>query len=520
MSSSAVGWAVCLLAISSGLTLADEVVFQEDFTHRPAAEPVFTKTYGDEPKSVDQNAVTADEGEDGKPGAALRLTFAGKGEHSLSYWVYTLAEPLPLVDGLTRIEVRLRTNVRVALKVGMSPYGFIYHAGGVPAADGWQTLAMDRVAGELHDWVRRGQRDPRLGYVSSIILAIQDTSDTSADIRVARVTILAADGTRAALADEVLRRRAACVRLAAMSMLWSDEERTLSKVLEWLGIAKHMGADLAVLPQECVAGPGEPIPGPTSQAIAARAKQLGIWVVGNLRETADGRTYVTSFLVNRAGEVVGTYRKSHKLPDEDMDLGDALPVFRTELGTIAMKIGTDRHFAEIDHCYAVQGAQILCWSQRPEPLEDEQLQDRPVPGMATDYGMTYVCSRYASAKPGWITNMYPTYPGRPIGRAFVVDANGSRVASTRHTGGGVALATIPVGRLGFGRPRPSVSGFKLLGQPNTVPRRPAYAKRVIRVGMIDSGVPIRTLLERLDACGREGCDIVCTYEMVWIAVGP
>lgn len=501
------------LLLGAGLAAADETVYLEDFTGFAPERAPFAQTWGDDPASVETNAVV-----DGA--ARLRLVFTGRGEKGLSYWTYSLRQPLPLVDGLKRIEVELKTSARVLLKVGMSPFGFIYHSGGVGPSDEFQVLAMDDVSAELQKWVRGGERDPAHGYLSSIILAIQDTTDATVDLTVRRLAVVAADGTGDRLEEEALRREAAAVRVATVSMKWSPEERTVERVVRWIHIARHLGADIVALPQECVATAGEPVPGPISEALAAAARECGLGVVANYRERADGKTYVTSLLFNRHGELVGRYRKSHKLPDEDMDLGDELPVFRTELGTVAMKIGTDRHFLEIDHCYAVQGAGLVFWAQMPEPVEDEHLQDRPIPGTARDYGLTYVCSRYASAEPGWLTQWYPTYPGRPIGRSWVINREGQRIACTPQQGGGVAVATIPVKMLGAGRGRPSVPGFRLLWEDHPMPPRPAYAKRLVRVAAIENHLGIEPLLERLDECGRMACDIVCTYEFVWISGGP
>ncbi len=511
-------------ALLVGAAAADEVVFEEAFTYHPSATPPFQQIYGDVPEAIEANGIASGVGSRGQAAARLKLRFAAdkaKKDKGLSYWAFTLPEPLPLVDGLQQAQVTLRTNAPVSLKLGLDPFGFIYHsaATATPAA-AVQMLAQDKLAAELQGWCRKGDKDPRQGSLGRLILAIATPQVTDVEIVIERLAVTAADGTRSTINSERLRRRAAAVKIATVSLLWSDKERTVPKVLEAMAIAAQLGADVVALPQECVATVGEPIPGPITRAIAEQAKALRVNVVGNLREVADGRTYVTSFWLNREGALLGKYRKSHKLPDEDMALGEALPVLNTDVGKVAMKIGTDRHFPEIDHCYAAQGAQMLFWAQMPEPVEDEHLQDRPVPGMAYDYRMTYVCSRYASAQPGYITNFLPTYLGRPIGRSYVVNPEGVRVASTGRVGGGVALATVPVSQVGGGRAPTRIAGFKLLCDDQPMRPKPAYAKRQIRVAAIDSHLDIAKLEARLDELGRFGCDIVCTYEFVWIAGGP
>jgi predicted amidohydrolase len=309
------------------------------------------------------------------------------------------------------------------------------------------------------------------------------------------------------------------VRVSVVAQRWCDEDRTLEAVLAKIDEAARDGADLVALPQECVKTPGEPLPGPISNALAERARQHHLYVIGNIREKDGGKTFVTSFLCDRQGHLVGKYRKSHKMPDEDMDLGDELPVFPTDFGPIAMRIGTDRFFPDIDHVYTAKGARIIFWAQMPEPVEDEYSQDFPSAGRAADYQVFIACSRYAAGKPGYLTNMYPPYCGFPIGRAYVIDREGNRIASTPRTGGGVATATIPVEQLQPGRGPNPHPAFAVLTAPVQLPEKKQYAKRRIRVTIIEAHLGLEDLLRKLDEAGKIGSDIVCLYEFVWITGG-
>lgn len=328
---------------------------------------------------------------------------------------------------------------------------------------------------------------------------------------VVAVLIVAVAGDRAGAAPGLL-------RLSVVSELFTDQGRALPAVEKLLDEAAAQGADMVLLPQECLVTAGEPIPGPLSHALAAKAKQHKMYVVGNLRESDAGRTHITSFLLDRSGNLVGKYRKSHKLPDENFDLGDQLPVFATEYGPVAMRIGTDRCFPEIDLVYAARGAKLVLWSQMPEPVEDEYLQDFPIQGRASDFRLTYACARYMHGGKGWITNFCPPYRGCPIGRSYVIDSQGERIASTPRAAS-VATAVIPVDRLSVGR-SPSLSkAFAPITDPVKIPAPMAAKKRKIRVSLIEAHLGIDALLTRLDEAGRLGSDIACTYELVWIA-GP
>ena len=307
------------------------------------------------------------------------------------------------------------------------------------------------------------------------------------------------------------------VRVSVVSQLWRDDDRTVEAVRKYVQAAADQSADIIVLPAECVRTDGEPIPGPISQALASEAARLKLYVIGTIREKDGGRTYLTSFLLGREGKLIGKYRKSHRMPDEEIDLGDELPVFATDFGPVAMRIGTDRFFPEIDHVYCVRQARMIFWAQAPEPVEDEFSQDMPVAGRAADYNMHFACSRYASGrKDGYITNFYPPYCGMPIGRSYVVNREGQRIASTPRAGG-VATATIPLSQLQGGRGPVAGRAFAATTQPAIAPARTAYTKRRVRVTVIEGHLPIDQFIERLEEAGRLGSDIVCSYEFVWIS---
>jgi len=311
---------------------------------------------------------------------------------------------------------------------------------------------------------------------------------------------------------------AEALRLSVVSQVWNPQGRTLQAVRSHLEAAAAQGADLVLLPQECVDTPGEPVPGPITEALCQSAARHRMYVVANLRERDGTKTFLTSVLIDRQGKLVGKYRKSHKMPDETLDLGDELPVFDTEFGPLAMRVGTDRFFPEVDLVYAARGARIILWSQAPEPVEDEHAQDFPSQGRAADFNVYIACARYAYQGPGWITNFYPPYCGCPLGRSYVIDREGQRVASTPRTGG-VATAVIPRANLGPGRSPNRSPAFAAITAPVRLPPARAWSKRRVRITAIEAHLPIEELLARLDEAGRLQTDIACTYEYVWIA-GP
>ncbi|MDD5521783.1 MAG: carbon-nitrogen hydrolase family protein [Kiritimatiellae bacterium] len=311
------------------------------------------------------------------------------------------------------------------------------------------------------------------------------------------------------------------VHVAAISMIWDEGYRTFDHAVAALDEAGVQKADLACLPQECVEQQPETIPGPTSKAIAQKAAQYGMYVIGNLRECEGGKIYVTSFLCSRKGEIVGKYRKSHKLPYEnDITLGNDLPVFTTDFGAIGMKIGTDQYFPEIDKVLRARGASLIVWSTSPFPVRDEYQASLLLQGRAIQYGGYRVVAQYAGKEGyGGYKDSFAWTASWPLGRAQIFAPDGHTIADAGHKGG-VVIATIPKAKLG-GSPHdggyPADPKFALITAselPSPQPRTPGM-KRIIRTAVIECDTNIESLIRKLDDCGKQGCDIACLWEYVW-----
>ncbi|NPV45707.1 MAG: carbon-nitrogen hydrolase family protein [Armatimonadetes bacterium] len=497
-------------------SLADERVVHLSFDGLSASYSL-PKTYGDDPEVL-VNAVEPEAGREG-PGMHLRLRYGPETPARLSYYHVNLSPPIPILPELREASVWVRSNVPISIKVAISPFGFIYHGPGVGASQQWQQLRLPNLHEELRNWCEVGHRRAEEAFITSLIVAVTTAPETTADITLDDVVVTAEEGTSARLADEARRRRFARVRASVVTLPLSDEGRSLPYVLDRLDEAGTQGSDIVCLPMECIQTDGETIPGPLSETLAAKAKQYGMYVIGNLRERDGDKTYVTSFLLDRQGALVGKYRKSHKLPDETLDLGDELPVFQTDFAKIGMKIGSDRYFPEIDWAYTAQGATMIFWSQEREPVEDEYLQDFPQQGRAQDFSTFIACSRYSRAEEGWITSFMPTYRGSPIGRSYIINREGMPIAYTERKGS-VATALIPHSALlGAGRGPSTLPGAKCLVEPvqPLAPRQ--WAKRKVRLTAIPA-MGFDALLQALDEAGRLGTDIASTYEMVWISGGP
>ena len=338
-----------------GAVACAEDIHRESFEGEPRQGPL-VHTWGDKPTAVACNATEAQSGPDGSAAACLRLEFPAEVPHNLSYWQYKLPEPVPLVPELESVSFKVKTNVPVSIKIAISPYGFIYHGPGVGPSDKWQKVTLDGAYEKLKKWCEGGQRTATGGWLSGVIVAVGGTRGAKAEVLVDDLLLEGPPGAAEAVADEAFRRRVQRVRIAPISLVWDQGHRTLANVLRALDEAGLCGADLACLPERCVDQPAEPIPGPAADAIAAKAAEYKMYVVGNLVERDGEKTYVTSFLCDREGRIAGKYRKSHRLPYE---AGQKVGVYDLDFGRICTKICADVYAREIDRVAALHQVDVM-----------------------------------------------------------------------------------------------------------------------------------------------------------------
>ncbi|MFQ5732756.1 MAG: carbon-nitrogen hydrolase [Planctomycetaceae bacterium] len=124
----------------------------------------------------------------------------------------------------------------------------------------------------------------------------------------------------------------------------------------------------------------EPIPGPTSEALSAAARQHGVVVVGSLFERrAAGLYHNTAVVFDSDGSQAGIYRKMH-IPDDPLfyekfyftpgDLG--FHSFSTQFGRIGVCVCWDQWFPEAARLTALTGAEILVYPTAIGWLPDEK----------------------------------------------------------------------------------------------------------------------------------------------------
>jgi len=129
--------------------------------------------------------------------------------------------------------------------------------------------------------------------------------------------------------------------------------------------------DLVCLP-ECVTSWGlakasdldcaRPIPGPESDAFAAKAKEHSFVLGLSMNEEIDDFVYNTGVLFGPDGGLIGKYHKVHLAIGEGRrgtSPGAHWPVFDSPCGRVGMTICKDSSIPESARCLAARGAQVL-----------------------------------------------------------------------------------------------------------------------------------------------------------------
>jgi len=132
-------------------------------------------------------------------------------------------------------------------------------------------------------------------------------------------------------------------------------------------------AELAFEPfyPQCPAGAGsldraEPVPGPITDAFAARAREFGVVALLNLFERDGDRTFDCSPVIDADGTLLGRTRMIHITEYACFHEqgyytpgNTGAPVYRTKAGAIGIAICYDRHYPEYMRALALGGADLV-----------------------------------------------------------------------------------------------------------------------------------------------------------------
>ena len=180
-----------------------------------------------------------------------------------------------------------------------------------------------------------------------------------------------------------------------------DYRRNLAESEQGIRQAAGAGASLVLLPELhtgvyfCQTEDparfdlAQPVPGPTTEHVAALARELGVVIVASVFERrAAGLYHNTAVVLERDGSIAGRYRKMH-IPDDPgyhekfyFTPGDQgfVPI-ETSVGSLGVLVCWDQWYPESARLMALAGAQILLyptaigWDPRDPTPERERQRD-------------------------------------------------------------------------------------------------------------------------------------------------
>ncbi|MCC7086864.1 MAG: carbon-nitrogen hydrolase [Pirellulales bacterium] len=231
----------------------------------------------------------------------------------------------------------------------------------------------------------------------------------------------------------------------------ASKQKNVDKVLARIAEAAAAGANIVCL-QELFHGlypcqseehgrfdEAEPIPGPTSEILAAAAKQHGVAIVGSLFERrAPGIYHNTAVVFDADGGTAGVYRKMH-IPDDPNyyekfyftpgDLG--FGAFDTKFGKVGPLVCWDQWYPEAARLTALHGAQILLYPTAIGWLHAEKIEF----GTSQHAAWETMMRSHAIANGVFVAavNRVGTEQGIEFwGASFVADPNGNIIARASH----------------------------------------------------------------------------------------
>jgi len=239
-----------------------------------------------------------------------------------------------------------------------------------------------------------------------------------------------------------------------------SREAVVERMIALLDQAKGAGCDLVVFPELCLttffprwymedqvevdAWFEREMPNVTTAPLFAVAREAGIAIsFGYAELTPDGRHFNTSIMTDRAGNIIGKYRKVH-LPGhseydterafqhlekryfEPGDLG--FPVWRNLDAIMGMCICNDRRWPEVYRVMGLQGVELIILGYNT-PSVNSQMVDEGLEKRLYHSELVMTAGAYQNAT--WVVGIAKAgvEDGHPLlGGSIIVDPNGYVVA--------------------------------------------------------------------------------------------
>lgn len=285
-----------------------------------------------------------------------------------------------------------------------------------------------------------------------------------------------------------------CVKLATVCLLNGKQYENQQYVRGELAKVPQ-GTDLVTLPHMPFLSFSNVVS--DLKPFANFARERKTYLALSLTERDDTKTYYTALLLDRAGKLVGRYRKVHAFPDDPVDVGDSLQPFATDFGQVGLTIGTDFYVWETYSVLAMKGADIITWHHYPERFRDHSTWEPLLMARGLDSHAHLMTAMYADPRTYIANNWESGMPGAAWGRSMILNRVGTPIADTGYEDG-VAMATVDLDKrkqdvyqpdsyeaenIFFVNNYGNRRAFAPVAQPYAPPQRPAYGKRTCRLAV-------------------------------------
>lgn len=190
------------------------------------------------------------------------------------------------------------------------------------------------------------------------------------------------------------------IALGQHDCVLGDRQANLKKMEEQMRAAASQGADIICFPELGGSGYRQDLLGDrlfelaedayfgeTAKFVGALCQELNINAIAPLIEKSSmpGVVYNSVIVIDRDGDVLGSYRKNHYYATEGLyfALGQEMPVFDLDFGTVGVMICYDMGLPEVARILTLQGAEVIfvpsAWCQ-----EDEDIWDINIPCRALE----------------------------------------------------------------------------------------------------------------------------------------
>ncbi len=120
----------------------------------------------------------------------------------------------------------------------------------------------------------------------------------------------------------------------------------------------------AGMPSEQIGEVAEPIPGPVFDLLSEASRKYNTNIIAGHLTRENGKIFNQALVINRAGELLGSYRKNYPVESEienGVVPGTDAPVFDLDFGRIGVAVCFDLNWPEIWRRFAEQNIQMAFW---------------------------------------------------------------------------------------------------------------------------------------------------------------